>query len=318
MCRFWLAWVVSLSAVGCGEARISLLPADGNQGEPVRPPETDRFSVDTPTDDGPPQPPGAAGAGGSLVEPLADASTADEPPVSPDRATGPANGATATSLSAPLSLLLRYDFEGEGEVVMDRVGEAHGRALGGTALDGLGGLPLDGIDDYVDMPNGLLSDREQVTIMAWLSWSGGVCWQRVFDFGSTDAGEDLSGNATSSLFLTPASCPEGVLAFMTERQSVQRVLTAPEPLPLERTVQVALAFDGAAGEVALYVDGALQALDTIDHTLDEVQDVNNWLGRSQWVQDHYLQGRYEELRIYDRALAADEVATLYERGPDAP
>ena len=52
--------------------------------------------------------------------------------------------------------------------------------------------------------------------------------------------------------------------------------------------------------------------------LSTINDVNNWLGRSQWVQDSYLSGRYEELRIYDGALSDAEVAMLAERGPDHP
>jgi hypothetical protein len=36
------------------------------------------------------------------------------------------------------------------------------------------------------------------------------------------------------------------------------------------------------------------------------------------VQDYFLAGRYDELRIYDRALSAREVAAQRERGPDDP
>jgi hypothetical protein len=214
------------------------------------------------------------------------------------------------------ALLLRYDFAGEGDTVIDRVGESHARVLGGATLDGQGGLQLDGVDDYVDMPNGLLSGQDNVTIVAWLTWSGGACWQRVFDFGSTDAGEGEVGHATTSLFLTPAACPNGVLTFMTERDVEKRTLFGPAPLPNDRQVQVALVYDGEQSEVAIYLDGELQAVDRTDHTMGDLQDVNNWLGRSQWIQDRYLQGRYDELRIYGSALSSDEIAQLHERGPD--
>jgi len=52
--------------------------------------------------------------------------------------------------------------------------------------------------------------------------------------------------------------------------------------------------------------------------LRDIDDRNNWLGRSQWVQDLLMTARYDEFRIYDRALSESEVAALYARGPDQP
>jgi uncharacterized protein YyaL (SSP411 family) len=144
-------------------------------------------------------------------------------------------------------------------VVEDRVGKAHALIRGGAELDREGGLVLDGVDDYVDMPNGVLSSRRSVTIIAWLHWAGGTCWQRIFDFGSTDAGEGQVGRATTSLFLTPASCPGFVITSMTERESDQQEVAAAHGMPTDRTVQVALVLDGDAAENTLYIDGRLAA-----------------------------------------------------------
>ncbi len=252
-----------------------------------------------------------AGTGAQLDPPRQDA-TADDG----DRADSePIEDAPVAATSM---LLLRYDFEGEGDTVTDLVGEADGRILGGATLDGSGSLQLDGDNDYVDMPNGILSDLESLTITAWLSWGGGACWQRVFDFGSTDEGEDFAGNATTSLFLTPASCPRGVLTFMTERTADKQSLLTGSPLPADRQAHVTLVLDGARSEVSLYVDGELQGINTTSHSMQDLRDVNNWLGRSQWIQDRFLRARYDELRIYGAALTPDEVADLHARGPEQP
>jgi hypothetical protein len=215
-------------------------------------------------------------------------------------------------------LVLRYDFEGDGAVVEDRVGEAHAMIRGGARLDQRGGLVLDGVDDYVDMPNGVLSSRRSVTIIAWLHWAGGTCWQRIFDFGSTDAGEGEVGRATTSLFLTPSSCPSFVVTSMTERDSDQQPVAASYGMPTDRTVQVALVLDGDAAQSTLYIQGQRAASAPNAHLMSDLHDVNNWLGRSQWVQDRYLAGRYDELRIYDGALTDTEVAELADRGADRP
>ena len=70
--------------------------------------------------------------------------------------------------------------------------------------------------------------------------------------------------------------------------------------------------------MTLYVDGAAEAQAPAEFRLADVDDVNNWLGRSQWVQDVNLAARYDEFRIYDRALSADEIMLLFTRGPDRP
>ena len=219
---------------------------------------------------------------------------------------------------AASALMLRYDFEGEGEVVLDRIGHAHASILGGAQLDSQGGLELDGEDDYVDMPNGVLSSQTSVTIVAWLRWGGGACWQRIFDFGSTAEGEGFVGRARTSLFLTPASCPYGYLLSMTERETEQRAVAAGRSLPTDRTTQVALVLDSDSATSSIYIDGEYEASGRNWHLMDDLDDVNNWLGRSQWIQDRYLSGRYDELRIYNRALSDEELAEITSRGADRP
>lgn len=233
-----------------------------------------------------------------------------------DASAAPIDGGDQLVTSSALAL--RYDFEGLGTVVEDRVGDADAVVRGGAALEAVGGLSLDGVDDYVDMPNGVLSSRRSATIMVWLRWSGGPCWQRIFDFGSTDTGEDQVGRATTSLFLTPASCPNQVLTSMTERDADQQAVAAGRSLPIDRTIQVALVLDGDNAQSSLYIDGVREATAPNAHLMADLHDVNNWLGRSQWVQDNYLSAQYDELRIYDGALADIEIAVLAERGADRP
>jgi hypothetical protein len=48
-----------------------------------------------------------------------------------------------------------------------------------------------------------------------------------------------------------------------------------------------------------------------------VYDVNNWLGRSQFLADPGFEGSFTEFRIYGSALSASEVAASFAAGPDA-
>lgn len=215
------------------------------------------------------------------------------------------------------SLVLRYDFLGAGTTLEDRVGSANGRVRGGAVLNESGELSLDGYDDYVDLPNGTLASLESATLVAWLTWKGGVCWQRVFDFGHNDMGEDQQGNAVTSLFVTLATCPSGRLAGMAELPSGQQFVAAADAVvPTSSTVQVALSFDAVSSLLTLYLDGVRVAETKAGFSLAELGDENAWLGRSQWVQDYFAKVRYDEFRVYDRALTRSEIKGLHTRGPD--
>jgi hypothetical protein len=244
--------------------------------------------------------------------------TSDAAP-SPTDAAG-MNDAAGDSATPEPALVLRYDFGGEGTVVRDRAGDADATLMGGATLDGMGGVNLDGSDDYVDLPNGVLSRLHSVTLAAWLTWRGGPCWQRVFDFGSNDAGEGQMGNGLTSLFLTPASCNARVLYASAEFHGGSRyVIVHDAALPQGVPAFVALTFDADRSLMTLYLDGAPVGQRAADFRLADIDDVNNWLGRSQWVQDYApLRARYDEFRIYDGALDAAEIAAIHERGPDDP
>jgi hypothetical protein len=216
------------------------------------------------------------------------------------------------------SLILRYDFSGDGTELVDRVGNASARVLGGARLDDSGELALDGVDDYVDLPNGTLAALESATVVAWITWGGGVCWQRVFDFGHNDMGEDKQGSAVTSLFVTLSTCPEGRLAGMAELPSGHFVVEAATAIEPSSTRQVALSFDAARSLLTLYLDGVRVAETSAGFALAQLGDVNAWLGRSQWVQDYFARVRYDEFRIYDRALSRTEVRALFQRGADRP
>lgn len=255
-----------------------------------------------------------------------DAGTLDAAVPAPDAAvdSGRIDGGQAQAdagdpgRTAVESLRARYDFEGTGTVVFDRIGAADGRALGGAELAGDGTLTLDGDDDFVDLPNGLISDLQSATVMAWVQWFGGVCWQRIFDFGSSDQGEGMVGNVVSSVFVTPLVCGRGGAAAYIELGSAQYSVFLDASLPVDRWISIALTLDPPGDRMRLYVDGELRAEAPAPFALDLIQDENVWLGRSQWVQDRNLAGRYEEFRIYDRALSASEIRAAHERGPDEP
>lgn len=260
---------------------------------------------------------------GVTASPRPDTPAPPAPENPPPAATPPTGSSDAGSPeesgpSAVDALRVRYDFGGSGTRLIDRVGSADGEVLGGAQLSGEGQLELDGQDDYVDLPNGLLSGLDAVTIMVWLEWAGGICWQRVFDFGSSDQGEDQVGDALTSLFLTPKACGRETAAVRIELDGAEFTMHMDAPLAEGQPLHVTVTIDPLADATCLYVDGELQVRGPAPLALARIDDVNVWLGRSQWVQDHHWAGRYDELRIYDRALGPNEIQGAFADGPDAP
>jgi hypothetical protein len=217
------------------------------------------------------------------------------------------------------ALLLHYDFSGEGEVVTDLVGDADGLLKNGVQRSAERDYVFfNGRDGYVDMPNGIISGLHSATIVAWVQWEGGPCWQRIFDFGVSDAGEDAAGDAVTSLFMTPQACGFAYFTAMAELDRLQYPVSDNEMLPTGYAVQVALVVDGDRQTFTLYRDEQQVGTASTQFQLADLQDTNNWLGRSQWAQDAFFRGSIGDFRIYSRVLSRTEIVELYADGPSGP
>ncbi|MBI3416851.1 MAG: LamG domain-containing protein [Verrucomicrobia bacterium] len=213
-------------------------------------------------------------------------------------------------------LVHRYSFtETSGTKVKDSAGTADGTLNGGATFGG-GKLTLDGNDGYVDLPNGIISALTNATFEAWVMFSGqGGAWQRIFDFGNNSNGEDAQGTGTTFIFLTPRTGTAGGTRFdATPDPNGTPTLDAPQ-LVSGQPAFVAVTYDFTGKIARLFVDGKLVASGTVGLALKDIQDVNNWLGRSNWP-DAFFEGDFDEFRIYDGALTPLQVALDALVGPD--
>ncbi len=219
---------------------------------------------------------------------------------------------SAPTVSTPadpgtVSLSACYAFEGNAN-------DLSGHGLNGTlcgdprfweSVPGLGSaLSFSGVSDYVDLPIGpLIKTMTNCTLTAWVSFAQGGSWTRIFDFGT---GTDRY------MFLTPAAGKAGVMRFAitTTSDAGESVVNARSTLP-SGWHHVAVVIDGASKILYLYLDGDLlgsATTNTLPRHLGKT--TQNWLGRSQWADDDYFQGKLDDFRIYNRALSADEVRYL--------
>jgi hypothetical protein len=241
----------------------------------------------------------------------------------PDDDTSDSGVASCSGLLA--ALVHRYAFDGTGTAIVDARGGPEGTVIG-TALTGTGSVTLEGrmTDQYVDLPNGLLSALESATLEAWLFWYGGAEWQRIFDFGDDQTGvEGARGFGSSYLFLTPRSGEEGdwLVRVAYQRTGYSEIqLDATRTLPTGKLTHVAVTFDAATETLALYLDGALESAKisaTTPVRLSVINDINSWLGHSQFIADADLGATIEEFRIYATALSPAQIRVSYHAGPDA-
>jgi hypothetical protein len=218
--------------------------------------------------------------------------------------------------------LHRYTFEGTGTEVTDVSGGAPARILGGATLDGGGSLRLDGVDDFVDLPNGLLRGLDEVTLAVWVRHLGGPAYTRIFDIGTGSQGEDPpSGVATvgrTYLALTPSTGlgPNGLALLVSENGSAGEV-HLPTTASLQGVLHSLIAV-ATRSSLALFVDGVPVARGASTVALSSIVDHNAWLGRSQYSADPYIAAEYADFRIFGRALPDCAISNLHARGADAP
>ncbi len=257
------------------------------------------------------------------------------------------NDAGATSPG----IVHRYMFDaaaggaGVGTTVLDSIGGADGIIVGsggvwtGTALSLPGGTGADADAAYVDLPNGILSAHDHVTFEAWYTMHSLNNWSRIWDFGSTDGGEVTTG-------ITGATQGQDYFIFAPNRGTdinVQRFTVRNlDPLAggggsgpvdedeeahdtslasnLSQQYHVAGVWtsDGQdGGQLILYRDGVYEGSRTTTFTPRDINDVNNWLGRSNWTGDNYFNGDFNEFRIYEGAMNEAAAAASFTAGPDA-
>jgi len=153
-----------------------------------------------------------------------------------------------------------------------------------------------------------------VTFEAWVTWSGGGNWQRIFDFGNNSNGENNQGTGLTYLMLTPQSSA-GVLRFAVSTNSELATVWT-NALPLGRQTHLAVSYDFIASSAILYVNGQRVATGPAPIPLNAINDINVWLGRSNWP-DPYFNGLLDEFRVYNGVLSDAAVAANYAAGPDA-
>lgn len=196
--------------------------------------------------------------------------------------------------------------EGSGTMAYDSVGDNHGTIYGATWTPGMVGnaLSFDGIDDYVEvLDSPSLDINDQITIEVWVYPFSDVTVgpPRIVSKGGEGprVGYELTwdwGNKFALVLWEP-----------------YRPLFGP-PYSKNQWYHVVGTFDGSTQK--LYVNGELVGQQTVPAGIP-VNDFNLFIGRAEggygWP-TCYFDGIIDEVAIYNRPLAAEEIQQHYQNG----
>lgn len=216
-------------------------------------------------------------------------------------------GAAAEDVTA--GLVLRYDLaQTSGTTVADSSGNGrNGTLVGGGTWSG-SDLTLDGTDDYVKLPDNLMTGLDSITVSSDVF----IATDQATPFFLWGLGNTASSSAgTGYLFASGNSFRAGLT---TTNWSGEKVTAKTPAGDLARGVWKTVTYTQTGTTGTLYEDGVQVGRNTAVSVLPSQVGggvtTNNLLGKSNYGTDRTLKGKVRNFRVYNRALSAEEVALI--------
>jgi hypothetical protein len=155
---------------------------------------------------------------------------------------------------------------------------------------------------YVSYPAGVVSSLGDFSVTGWFKLNSVSTWNRIFDFGT---------GTSVYMFLTPSNSSTIRFAITTGGGAGEQRIDGTSIPSTGVWHHFAVTVSGAVG--ILYVDGVEVGRNS-SMTLKPSNLGNttlNYVGKSQFGSDPYLNGLVDDLRIYNYGLSASEVSLLF-------
>jgi hypothetical protein len=200
---------------------------------------------------------------------------------------------------AATGLVAQYKFDGN---LRDSVGSHHGTAVGDAkvASNPVQGqvLAVDGSGDLVEVPYNAALNPETFTVSCWAyPDSAGA------NYRSPVSSRDEPPMSGYILYVTPTNTWQFWTGTGTGWNG-----TAGPAAQLDEWTHVTATF--ADGQKMLYINGRLAAQGTSLLVLNKQRPLRIGAGRNELAPDYFFQGLIDDVRLYNRALSAEEVAGL--------
>ena len=195
---------------------------------------------------------------------------------------------------------------------------------GGLGIDLPGGSSA--TQGYIDLPNGLISSLTDATFEAWVTIDSVQAWQRIFDFGTNSNGEQTgpggAGQGTEYIIIAAnrGTDPNTQRIEALDGGVGMGAIDSNVAISLGTQHLFTFVWDDLgenSSTQSWYLDGNLIIAQTtgLNMNLADINDVNNWLGRSNWGGDANTDGTFDQFAIYDTAFTAGEVLNGFNAGP---
>ena len=216
-----------------------------------------------------------------------------------------------------------------GTTVLDSIGGLSAVIRGanakftGSAIQLPGGSPA--TEAYVDLPNGLISSRESLSIEFWETEIAAQNWCRILSIGTNKVGEITGpgGNFTGSETLTLFGNVGATQVNRFARSFGTYPNGGPDRNPAEYPdsdygveFHQVINYDKGLKEWHWYRNGVLMEVIPDSEGPTTINDVNVWLGRSEFSIDSNFRGLYHEFRVYNHTLSEGEIYGNFMAGPD--
>ena len=188
-------------------------------------------------------------------------------------------------------------YPGTGTIWYDLSGRGHTVTLHNGASFDTDGISFDYTQSqYADFPPTSMFG-ENMTAIGWVYVRTVQTWARLFDFGNGSGGVNVILSVDSNGQNLPCLSTDGEDNIYSATQ-----------LPLNQWVQLAAVQASTTGTI--YINGQRVATGTNNAIANTTRNFN-YIGRSNWGSDHYLDGKVASLRIYNRAFASSEILADY-------
>ncbi len=158
-------------------------------------------------------------------------------------------------------------------------------------------LNFNGTTDYVTVNN--LELKGEMTFEAWVYNNNPyAAWSRLFDFGNGSPGQNIMvgfHGGSGRMFLHNYTM-----------NNVAGEIIVDEVFPASQWVHVEVVID-ENGNGSIYWDGVLKKSGQVG-TITEVKREINYIARSHWGQDAYFNGKIRDIRFWNKARTASEIA----------
>ena len=196
-------------------------------------------------------------------------------------------------------------YSGSGSTWNDLSGNGHTVTLHNGATYDTDGISFDYTQQqYGDFPPANLFVSNDMTAITWVYVRTVQTWSRIFDFGNGAGGVNVIIASDSNGSNQPVYSTDGIDNIYSS-----------QTLPLQQWVQLVAVQQGALGSI--YINGQQVASTTNNGIANTTRNLN-YIGRSNWEGDAYLDGKIASIKIYNRALRTSEILTDYHTSTPAP